>query len=583
MIRSVTAEHGSAPFLIEGAKQTHSYGEIDDLAARYAHVLQTSGVEIGDRVLVQVDKCVEAVALYLACLRAGTVHVPLNPAFTTEELAYFIGDAEPSVVVVDPESDIAGTSAGARPGNSPHNGRRVLTLAPGGLGTLPKLADERGTRTVTAADTEIVERQDDDLAALLYTSGTTGRPKGASLTHANLRHNALALIDTWHFTHSDRLVHCLPLFHTHGLFVALHCAMLCAVPVTFLPRFNTEQVIDALEDATVFMGVPTHYSRLLGDPRFTAESVGHIRLFISGSAPLSESVFAEFTERTKQRICERYGMSETGIITSNPYHGDRLPGTVGYPLPGIELRVVDNTANNVDHTATSAESPELAGAEPTQPRPTGTQPTRPQPVGPGVISSVEVRGPNVFRGYWRAGTTATPDTIETDTDKVAQSATDDTTETDTPGNIAQPDTHDSATPGNTLKPATDDGWFETGDLGSLDESGRLSLHGRSGDLIISGGENIYPKEVELVLDEVTGIHESAVIGLPHPDLGEAVTAVVVVDEARFSLDDARAELATRLSRFKHPKQILIAASLPRNAMGKVQKNTLRQQHQQTYL
>ena len=599
MIRSVTAEHGSAPFLIEGAEQTHSYGEIDDLAARYAHVLQTNGAGVDDRVLVQVDKCVEAVALYLACLRAGTVHVPLNPAFTTEELAYFIGDAEPSVVVVDPESDIASTSA--RPGNSPHNrphnSPRVLTLAAGGQGTLPGLADERETRTVRAADTAIVERQDDDLAALLYTSGTTGRPKGAALTHANLRHNALALIDTWHFTHSDRLVHCLPLFHTHGLFVALHCAMLCAIPVTFLPRFNTEQVIDALGDATVFMGVPTHYSRLLGDPRFTAESVEHIRLFISGSAPLSESVFAEFTERTKQRICERYGMSETGIITSNPYHGDRLPGTVGYPLPGVELRVVDNTANNVDRTATSAESPELAGAEPTRP-----QPTRPQPVGPGVIGSVEVRGPNVFRGYWHAGKPANPDPTANTTPANTTPATDDNTpantapatDDNTSGNTT-PATDDNTTPANTAPatddntsgnttPATDDdGWFETGDLGSLDEGGRLSLHGRSGDLIISGGENIYPKEVELVLDEVHGIHESAVIGLPHPDLGEAVTAVVVVDEARFSLDDARAELATRLSRFKHPKQILIAASLPRNAMGKVKKNTLRQQHQQTYL
>ncbi len=607
MIRSVTAEHGSAPFLIEGAEQTHSYGEIDDLAARYAYVLQTNGAGVGDRVLVQVDKCVEAVALYLACLRAGTVHVPLNPAFTTEDLAYFMGDAEPSVVVVDPESDIASTSAGARPGNSPHNrphnSPRVLTLAAGGQGTLPGLADERETRTVRAADTAIVERHDDDLAALLYTSGTTGRPKGASLTHANLRHNALALIDTWHFTHSDRLVHCLPLFHTHGLFVALHCAMLCAIPVTFLPRFDTEQVIDALGDATVFMGVPTHYSRLLGDPRFTAESVEHIRLFISGSAPLSESVFAEFTERTKQRICERYGMSETGIITSNPYHGDRLPGTVGYPLPGVELRVVDNTANNVDHTATSAESPELAGAEP----------TRPQPVGPSVIGSVEVRGPNVFRGYWHAGKPANPDptanttpgnttpgntapgnTAPANTTPANTTPANTTPGNTTPGNTTPGNTTPGNTtpgnttpgntaPGNTAPATDDDGWFETGDLGSLDEGGRLSLHGRSGDLIISGGENIYPKEVELVLDEVHGIHESAVIGLPHPDLGEAVTAVVVVDEARFSLDDALAELATRLSRFKHPKQILIAASLPRNAMGKVQKNTLRQQHQQTYL
>ncbi len=507
-IRSVTAEHGSKPFLIEGDDRTHSYGQIDDLAARYAHVLQACGAKAGDRVLTQVDKCIEAVALYLACLRAGTVHVPLNPAFTTEELTYFISDAEPAVVVVDPKTDVSGAVAG--------NGPLVFTLAAGGWGTLPALADETNTRTVTAADSEIVERQDNDLAALLYTSGTTGRPKGAALSHANLRHNALALIDTWHFSRSDRLLHCLPLFHTHGLFVALHCAMLCAIPVTFLAKFSTEQVIDALAEATVFMGVPTHYSRLLADPRFTAESAERTRLFISGSAPLSASVFAEFTERTEQRICERYGMSETGIIASNPYHGDRVPGTVGYPLPGVELRVVDNTADSAGATSTNETV---------------------EPVGPGIIGSVEVRGPNVFSRYWRSSTPAT-------------------------------DAH---------------GWFETGDLGSLDESGRLSLHGRSGDLIISGGENIYPKEVELALDEIAGIHESAVIGLSHPDLGEAVTAVVVVDEARFSLDDARAELAKKLSRFKHPKQILIAASLPRNAMGKVQKNTLRQQHQQTYL
>ena len=544
-IRSVTAEHESAPFLIEVDKRVHSYGQIDDLAARYAHVLQTSGAGVGDRVLVQVDKCVEAVALYLACLRAGTIHVPLNPAFTNDELAYFIDDAEPTVVVLDPDSDTAQTTAGnnpankhtgTSPGNNPGNYRSgnkqcVLTLAPGGQGTLPRLADEHETRTITAAGTAIVERQDDDLAALLYTSGTTGRPKGAALTHANLRHNALALIHTWHFTHSDRLLHCLPLFHTHGLFVALHCAMLSAIPVTFLPRFNTERVLDALSDATVFMGVPTHYSRLLREPRFTADSVKGIRLFTSGSAPLRESVFAEFTERTKHRICERYGMSETGIITSNPYHGDRLPGTVGYPLPGVELRVVDNTPRPPE-TARSAET--------TRPPRTASPVGTPELVGPGVIGSVEVRGPNVLSRYWRSDNTATP--------------------------------------------ATDkDGWFETGDLGSLDESGRLSLQGRSGDLIISGGENIYPKEIELVLDEVAGIHESAVIGLPHPDLGEAVTAIIVVDEARFSLDDARAELATRLSRFKHPKQLLIAASLPRNAMGKVQKNTLREQHQGIYL
>ena len=469
-----------------------------------AHVLQVNGANAGDRVLVQVDKCVEAVALYLACLRAGTVHVPLNPAFTADEVAYFLSDADPSVVVLDPESEAVNLVNG--------NDRRVLTLAAGGHGTLTALANKNETQAITAAASAIVDRKDDDLAVLLYTSGTTGRPKGAALTNANLRHNAAALHNIWQFTHRDQLLHCLPIFHTHGLFVALHCAMLSAIPVTFLTKFNSDQVLDSLPKATVMMGVPTHYSRLLQDPRFTAELVRGIRLFTSGSAPLSEKIFAEFSETTGHRICERYGMSETGIITSNPYHGDRVAGTVGYPLPEVELRVVGNMAKP---------------AEPAK------------PAQPGVIGSVEVRGPHVFSGYWRRAD-ATSDAF-----------------------------------GN-------DGWFTTGDLGSLDESGRLTLQGRSGDLIISGGENIYPKEIELVLNEVVGIHESAVIGVPHPDLGEAVTAIIVVDEEKFALGDATTELATKLSLFKHPKQILIAPSLPRNAMGKVQKNALRDQYQDLY-
>ncbi len=454
---------------------------------------------------MQVDKCIEAVALYLACLRAGTVHVPLNPTFTTDEFNYFLSDAEPTVVVLPPDSDAART-----PGN---NDRRLLTLASGGRGTLPTLANEKEARAITAATASIVERRPDDLAALLYTSGTTGRPKGAALTNANLAHNAAALIDAWHFNHSDRLLHCLPIFHTHGLFVALHCAMLCAIPVTFLPRFNVEHILEAFEETTVMMGVPTHYSRLVRDPRLTAELVKGIRLFTSGSAPLKDSVFAEFAERTGHRICERYGMSETGIITSNPYRGDRRPGTVGHPLPGVELRVVTKSP-------TRGETLEVVGL--------------------GVTGSVEVRGPNVFPGYWHPGS-------EVSDSAVKQS-----------------------------------GWFETGDLGSLDESGRLTLQGRSGDLIISGGENIHPREIELVLDEVGGIDESAVIGVKHPDLGEAVIAIIVVDDEQFSLDDARAELTTKLSRYKHPKQILTAPSLPRNAMGKVQKKALREQYQGIY-
>lgn len=504
-LRSVTSQHESAPFLIEPSGLTYSYGQIDDLAARYAEILQTSGADAGDRVLVQVDKCVEAVALYLACLRAGTVHVPLNPAFTAQELDYFLNDADPSVVVLDPASETARTASG--------NDHRILTLAPGGKGTLPTRANETRTRAIRATTAPIIDREDDDLAALLYTSGTTGRPKGAALTNANLRHNASALHDIWHFTRSDHLLHCLPIFHTHGLFVALHCAMLSAIPVTFLSKFSAERVLESLPVATVMMGVPTHYSRLLQNPRLTAELTSGIRLFTSGSAPLNDSVSAEFTKRTGHRICERYGMSETGIITSNPYRGDRLAGTVGFPLPGFELRVVDDTT-----------------------RPTEAA----KSVEPGVIGSVEVRGPHVFAGYWRR-------------DEPTADALD------------------------------DDGWFSTGDLGSLDDSGRLRLQGRSGDLIISGGENIYPKEIELVLDAVPGIRESAVIGVPHRDLGESVVAIIAIDGAldeSTALDRCNAELARKLSRFKHPRKILTAPSLPRNAMGKIQKNALREQHRE---
>ena len=544
-LRSVTSQHESAPFLIEPRGQTYSYGQIDDLAARYAHVLNAHGAGAGDRVLVQVYKCVEAVALYLACLRAGTVHVPLNPAFTAEELDYFLSDANPAVVVLDPTSAAVQTAAG--------NDRRILTLAPGGKGTLTARASAAETQAIRAATAPIVDRQDDDLAVLLYTSGTTGRPKGAALSNANLRHNAKALHNIWHFNRSDHLLHCLPIFHTHGLFVALHCAMLSAIPVTFLARFDSERVLDSLPNTTVMMGVPTHYSRLLQNPRLNAELASGIRLFTCGSAPLRDSVFAEFTKRTGHRICERYGMSETGIITSNPYHDMRVAGTVGYPLPGVELRIVDNKTG--DNTTGSAEPPEPTGTEPAgtevgpEPEPAGTEPAGTEPagtetVGSEVVGSVEVRGPNVFSGYWR-------------------------------GRLGDADT--------ALNAATDkDGWFTTGDLGSLDESGRLTLQGRSGDLIISGGENIHPKEIELVLDEVAGIRESAVIGVPDRDLGEAVTAIIVVDDEIFALDNCTAELARKLSRYKHPKQILIVPSLPRNAMGKVQKNALREQHQGFY-
>ena len=409
-------------------------------------------------------------------LHAGAVHVPLNPEFTAEELNYFIADSSPGLVVVE----------AGRLDDSHHSVRAVSIQEIGAAAT------DSGPLTSSTP------RRGGDLAALLYTSGTTGRPKGAALTHDNLRHNARALHQSWRFGGEDHLLHALPIFHVHGLFVALHCAMLSAIPITFLPKFDVDAIIEALPEATVFMGVPTHYSRLLADPRFDHQLVAGIRLFTSGSAPLPDAVFDTFTERTGHRICERYGMSETGIITTNPYGGKRLAGTVGFPVPGVQLRVCGNDGLTLPSGSTGA---------------------------------VEVRGPHVFDHYWRR-----PE--------------------------ATADAHRKG------------GWFITGDVGSLDDEGRLTLQGRAGDMIISGGENIYPKEIELVLDTVPGVVESAVIGLPHPDLGEAVTAVLVIDD-NYRPDTVDNVLRDTLARFKHPKALLPIDELPRNVMGKVQKNGLR--------
>jgi malonyl-CoA/methylmalonyl-CoA synthetase len=472
------------PFLCESGRPDSSYRDVFRRAEAMAAVLFDHGVTPGDRILVRVDKSRDAVALYLACLHAGSVHVPLNPAFTRDELAYFVADAEPALVVLDD----------ARLAYAPNHIRTT------GLGELVADAVETVDSSVAATT-----RTGADLAALLYTSGTTGRPKGAALTHDSLRHNARALHRAWRFDTDDRLLHSLPIFHVHGLFVALHCAMLSAIPVTFLPRFDIDAVIGALPDSTVFMGVPTHYTRLLADPRFDRARTAGVRLFTSGSAPLPDAVFDTFSERTGHRICERYGMSETGIITTNPYDGDRIAGTVGFPLPGTQIRVSDDEG-----------------------RPVATETT----------GTIEVRGPHLFDQYWQR-----------------PAATD--------------DAH------------REGGWFITGDIGSVDDEGRLTLQGRAGDMIISGGENIYPKEIELVLDTVPGVVESAVIGLPHSDLGECVTAVLVVD------DDYRAasvdrRLGESLARFKHPLSHIVIDELPRNAMGKIQKHDLRRRFADHY-
>lgn len=453
-----------------------SYAAIDARSAQLANVLADRNVHPGDRVVVQIPKSVEAVALYLACLRTGAVYVPLNTSYTTPEVQYFIDDAEPEIFVCANDSDVKASQS--------------LQLS--------QLSHEADSKPETQ---ETVVSQGDDLAAMLYTSGTTGRSKGAMLTHANLLSNAQALHEIWGFAEGDVLLHVLPIFHVHGLFVALHTAMLNASKVIFLERFTVEGALDHLGDCSVMMGVPTHYIRLLEDARFDSELCSSMRLFTSGSAPMTETVHQLFSKRTGHQILERYGMTEAGMITSNPYDGERVPGTVGYPLPGVQLRVCDDD---------------------------GT------PCGEGVAGVVEMKGPNLFAGYWQL-------------------------------------------PERTESEHRADGFFITGDVGFVDESGRLTLEGRAGDMIISGGYNIYPKEIELIIDSVEGVSESAVIGIPSGDLGETPLAVVVADATGVTSDVINATLESNLARFKRPRRIEFVDELPRNAMGKVQKAILRQQ------
>ncbi|MEM7338246.1 MAG: AMP-binding protein [Actinomycetota bacterium] len=488
-------QHRDRPFLISPTDggPTLTYTDVDHRSAAIATALRQAGAQPGDRLVAQVDKSHDAVALYLACLRSGLVYVPLNTAYTAEEVGFFIGDAEATVFVfgtdreakLRPVADLAGIPI-------------LYSLGADGDGSLAKAADDVVTHD--AVEHDIIEREPDDLACMLYTSGTTGRSKGAMLTHANLASNGLALHRIWGWREGDVLLHTLPIFHVHGLFVALHCAVLNASPVIFCSRFDAAEVRANLARATVLMGVPTHYSRLLGDAEFGPSDCESIRLFTSGSAPLTPEVFKAFTTRTGHTICERYGMTETGILTSNPPEGKRIAGTVGYALPGVALRVVDETDTER---------------------------------GPDEIGSVQVKGPNVFPGYWRL-------------------------------------------PDKTAEEMTADGYFRTGDIGSLSTDGRLSLVGRSSDMIISGGYNVYPKEIELLLDAVDGVTETAVVGVPHPDFGEGVVAFVVADDgAVIAGEQLDASLTDRVARFKQPKHYVFMDELPRNAMGKVQKSILR--------
>ena len=481
-------------FLVDGAgRNSLAYGQLDEATGRLAARLRQLGAAPGDRIVVQVEKAPEAVLLYLAALRAGLVFVPLNTAYTADELEYFIRDADPSLVVCRPATqdriaEIVGDVGRAA----------VVTLDEDGTGSL--LVD---LPTVAAP---VEQRDASDLACILYTSGTTGRSKGAALTHSNLRSNAETLRDLWEWSPDDVLIHVLPIYHVHGLFVALHGALLAGATMLFHRNFAPDAVIRDFAKGTVLMGVPTHYVRLMAHADLNRETAKRMRLFVSGSAPLLAESHRRFEELTGHRILERYGMTETGMITSNPYRGHRIAGTVGYALPGVQVRICDE-----DGAIASVGEP-------------------------GVL---EVRGPNVFVGYWRK-------------------------------------------PEQTAEDLRADGFFKTGDIAVRSADGRITLVGRAKDLIIAGGLNIYPKEIEEVIDSVPGVQESAVIGVPHEDLGEAVVAIVVAEpDAPPGLDRAILEaLESSLARFKRPRKIVVVDALPRNAMGKVQKSALRSTYSQ---
>lgn len=467
------------------------YADVEAQSARYANSLHALGVGIGDRVAVQVEKSIEMLMLYLGCLRAGAVFLPLNTAYTVSELDYFIDDAQPKLVVCDP-ANIDAIGALSSAGDA-----TVETLDAARGGTLAERA-----RTASPAF-QTVTRDEDDLAAILYTSGTTGRSKGAMLTHGNLVSNAFTLKDAWRFTTDDVVLHALPIFHTHGLFVGTNVTLASGASMILLPSFDVGAVIAALPRSTVMMGVPTFYTRLLGNAGFDRGLVAHMRLFVSGSAPLAPDTHHEFAARTGHAILERYGMTETNMNISNPYDGARRPGTVGLPLPGVEIRIAD---------------PETGRALPQ-----------------GDVGVIEIRGPNVFKGYWRMP------------EKTAAEFR--------------------------------DGFFISGDLGRIDRDGYVSIVGREKDLIIAGGYNVYPAEVEDAISALPAVQEVAVIGLPHPDLGEGVVAVVVPREHGFAdagiIMDA---LTHKLARFKQPRRVLFTSELPRNTMGKIQKAELRKRY-----
>ena len=494
---SVFAPHedNPKPFLI-GETQTLSYATFHELVNKLARALIASGLKTGDRVAVQAAKSNTQLALYVATIKAGGVYLPLNTSYTAHELEYFISNAEARLVVVDEKAKQAVTPIAEA------QGANLLTLNADESGTLPALAAQQ------AAQFEAVARGSEDLAAILYTSGTTGRSKGAQLCHRNLHSNTEVLRDFWQFEEDDVLLHMLPIYHTHGLFVACNLLAMVGGSMIFLPKFDADKALSFLPQATTMMGVPTFYTRLLNEERFTREASQHMRLFISGSAPLLAETHKSFAARTGKKILERYGMTETNMSTSNPYDGERIAGTVGVPLPGVELRIAD--------AKTGKSVPD------------------------GEIGIIELKGDNVFTGYWQM-------------------------------------------PEKTEESFRDDGFFITGDMARIDEHGYVVIVGRDKDLIISGGLNVYPKEIESMIDELEGVNESAVIGVPHPDFGEAVVAVIVAADKTLNEESVMEFLADKLAKFKQPKAVFFVEALPRNTMGKVQKVALRTEHKELFV
>ena len=476
-------------FLYDDKGLNITYRELDSETAKLANGLKELGLSEGDRVTVQVDKCIEMVYLYLACVRSNIIFHPLNPAYKEKELSYFLDDAKPSLFISNEEtiSSISDLSL-------EHSIDHLFVLNNDGSGNFSDISTSEDNYITVACS-------DDDIAALLYSSGTTGKPKGIMLSHGNISSNAESLVKAWGFQESDCLLHALPIYHVHGLFVALGCVFMTGSKLKWLESFDADVVLKSIPECTVMMGVPTYYTRLLKRDLLDSKLTEGIRLFISGSAPLLEETFNEFNQRTNHQILERYGMTETNMNTSNPLKGNRKPGTVGLPLEDVQVRVVDEE-NNV--------------------------------LSQGEIGNLQIKGPNVFKGYWEM-------------------------------------------PEKTKEDFSKDGFFNTGDKGLIDEGGYVSIIGRSKDMIISGGLNVYPKEIESLIDKIEGVLESAVIGLSDEDLGEKVVAVIVSEESK-TLDEKKviSEIKDQLAGFKAPKEVKFIDQLPRNAMGKVQKNILRE-------